>query len=142
MQHAEANATGNKELADARSEAAWNAANGKLNKMQATLLGKLSVVLTTEQNELVKDLMTEGGLHREYDHFLNLFPDLTELQKTQVLTYLKEAREHAMGAETAENRTQWFIKYRGRANNFLAAAGYNLKKATEELEARNANQSK
>jgi hypothetical protein len=142
MQHAEAYATGNKELADARSEAAWNAANGKLNKVQATLLGKLSVVLTTEQNELIKDLMTEGGLHREYDHFLNLFPDLTELQKTQVLTYLKEAREHAMGAETAENRTQWFIKYRGRANNFLAAAGYNLKKATEELEARQANQSK
>ena len=143
MQHAEANATGNKELADARSEAAWSAANGKLNKVHATFLGKLSAVLTTEQNELVKDLMTEKGLQKEYQHFLNLFPDLTELQKTQVITYLKEAREQAMCAETAENRTQWFIKYRGRTNNFLAAAGYDLRKATEALEARRlANQSK
>jgi hypothetical protein len=142
MQHAEANATGNKELADARSEAAWNAANGKLNKVHATFLGKLSVVLTAEQHEMLKDLMTEGGLQREYKYFLSLFPDLTELQKTQVITYLKEAREHAMCAETAENRTQWFIKYRGRTNNFLAAAGYNLRKATEELQARQANQSK
>lgn len=142
MQHAEANATGNKELSDARSEAAWKAANGKLNKVHATFLGKLSVILTIEQNELVKDLMTEGGLHREYDHFLNLFPALTELQKTQVITYLKEAREQAMCAETAENRTQWFIKYRGRTNNFLSAAGYNLRKATEDLESRQANRKK
>ncbi len=33
-------------------------------------------------------------------------------------------------------RSDWFIKYRGRANNYLAAAGFDLRKATEELEAR------
>ena len=90
----------------------------------------------------VDDLMTEGGLHREYNHFLNMFPVLTEFQKTQVVAYLKEAREHAMDTETSKERNQWFIKYRGRANNFLAAAGYNLRKATEDLESRQANRKK
>ncbi|HEY1022859.1 MAG TPA: DUF3826 domain-containing protein, partial [Flavisolibacter sp.] len=47
---------------------------------------------------------------------------------------LQEARENAMTAETEEMRQQWFIKFRGRANNFLAAAGYDLKKATAGLE--------
>src|SRR5688500_2124737 len=32
----------NKELAEARSEKAWDAANGKFNKVHATFLGKLS----------------------------------------------------------------------------------------------------
>ena len=126
----------NKELAEARSNAAWNAAAGRLNKVHAAFLGKLSCVLTLNQNELLKDLMTEGGLQREYNHFLKLFPGLTELQKMQVMTYLKEARENAMDAETAKDRNQWFIKYRGRANNFLSAAGYDLRKATEQLESR------
>ncbi|MCH5599136.1 DUF3826 domain-containing protein [Niabella ginsengisoli] len=80
--------------------------------------------------------MTEHGLQREYNNYLNMFPKLTDLQKSQVLAYLKEARENAMNAETAKNRIDWFIKYRGRANNFLAAAGYDLRKATEEIEAR------
>jgi hypothetical protein len=136
MQHAEASAAGNKELADARSRAAWDAAGSRLNKVHAAFLGKLSVVLTVQQNELLKDLMTEGGLQREYKHYLNLFPGLTQLQKNQVIAYLTEARENAMNAETAKDRTQWFIKYRGRANNFLSAAGYDLRKATEALELR------
>jgi Spy/CpxP family protein refolding chaperone len=136
MDEAAAGAAGNKELADARSRMAWDAAGGRLNKVHAAFLGKLSRVLTPEQNERVKDLMTEGGLQREYDHYSALFPGLTPLQKAQVLTYLREARENAMDAETAKDRTNWFIKYRGRANNFLSAAGYDLRKATEEWEAR------
>lgn len=133
---AAAQSSGNKELADARSQAAWDAAAGKLNKLHATFLGRLSSVITEHQLETVKNQLTENGLHAEYNRFLELLPGLTEQHKSQIIAYLKEARENAMDAETADMRKQWFIKYRGRANNFLAAAGYDLRKATEEFEQR------
>jgi hypothetical protein len=132
----------NKELAEARSEKAWNAAAGKFNKLHATFLGKLSSLLTATQVETVKDMMTENGLQAEYKRFLALLPNLTVQQKAQVKTYLQEARENAMDAETADMRKQWFIKYRGRANNFLAAAGYDLQKATADLERKKETQTK
>lgn len=134
MDDAEKNAT--KELADSRARTAWDAAGGKLNKLYAAFLGKLSILLTLDETERLKDLMTEGGLQREYKHYLALLPTLSEQQKIQVTAYLKEARENAMNAATAQNRVEWFIKFRGRANNYLAAAGYDLRKATEELETR------
>lgn len=134
MDDAEKNAT--KELADSRARAAWDAAGGKLNKLYAAFLGKLSILLTLNETEKLKDLMTEGGLQREYHHYLALLPHLSEQQKIQVAAYLREARENAMNAATAQNRVEWFIKFRGRANNYLAAAGYDLRKATEELETR------
>jgi hypothetical protein len=134
MDDAEKNTT--EELADSRARAAWDAANGQLNKLYAAFLGKLSILLTPDETERLKDLMTEGGLQREYNHYLALLPNLSEQQKMQVTAYLKEARENAMNAATAQNRVEWFIKFRGRANNYLAAAGYDLHKATEELETR------
>jgi len=132
----------NKELNDARSQAVWDAAAGKLNKLHATFLGKLSSLLTTDQIEKVKDGMTEGLLQAEYRRFLELLPNINEQHKTQVMTYLVEARENAMDAETKDMRQQWFIKYRGRANNYLAAAGYDLRKATQELEERKTSNKK
>lgn len=128
----------NKELAEARSQKAWNAAVGKFNKVHATFLGKLSSLITAAQVEIVKDAMTENGLQAEYKRFLMLLPNLSAQQKAQVKTYLAEAREQAMDAETEEMRKQWFIKYRGRANNYLAAAGFDLQKAIADLERKNA----
>ena len=132
----QASLTDNQELSDARKKAAWDKAGGKLNKLHASFLGKLSNLLTGAQMEELKDRMTEGGLQKENRHFLELFPGLNDQQKSQIRSYLLEARENAMDAETADIRRQWFIKYRGRANNYLSAAGYNLRKATEELEER------
>ncbi|UOR07052.1 DUF3826 domain-containing protein [Hymenobacter aerilatus] len=123
-----------KELANARGEAAWSAASGKLNKVHAIFLGKLSTELSADNIEKVKDVMTEGGCRKEYKNYLALFPGLNPVQRTQVWAYLTEARDNAMNAESADVRKQWFIKYRGRANNFLSAAGYDLRKATEDLE--------
>jgi hypothetical protein len=130
---AAAQSSANKELADARSQAVWDSAAGKLNKLHATFLGKLSSLLNEEQIESIKDKMTENRLRAEYNRFLELLPNLTEQHKSQIMTYLEEARENAMDAETSGMRGQWFIKYRGRANNYLAAAGYDLRKATQVL---------
>lgn len=135
---AEASTAESRELAAARAERAWAAANGEINKRYADFLGKLSLYLRPDQNEKLKDLMTEGGLQREYQRFQLLLPDLKEMHKAQIMAYLREARENAMNAETAKVRQDWFIKFRGRANNYLAGAGYDLRKATEALEARQA----
>lgn len=128
--------TTEKELAAARQQTAWNAAVGQLNKAYVSFLGNISRHLNEEQVEELKDLMTEGGLQNEFDRFLVLLPGLKKIHKAQITTYLKEARENAMVAETEDVRSDWFIKYRGRANNYLAAAGFDLRKATEDLEAR------
>ena len=53
---------------------------------------------------------------------------LTEAQKKQILIWLTEAREHAMDAESSDKKHAWFGKYKGRINNYLSAAGYDLKK--------------
>ena len=52
------------------------------------------------------------------------------------MTWLVEAREHAMDAESSEKKHGWFGKYKGRINNYLSAAGYDLKKEGEEWEKR------
>jgi hypothetical protein len=57
-----------------------------------------------------------------------MIPTLTNEQKAQIMTWLVEAREYAMDAETSEKKHGWFGKYKGRINNYLSAAGYDLKK--------------
>jgi len=65
-----------------------------------------------------------------------MIPTLTEAQKKQIYAWLVEAREHAMDAESSEKKHAWFGKYKGRINNYLSAAGYNLKKEGEDWEKR------
>jgi hypothetical protein len=65
-----------------------------------------------------------------------MIPRLTDVQKQQIYTWLTEARDHAMDAESSDKKHWWFGKYKGRINNYLAAAGYDLKKEGEEWEAR------
>jgi hypothetical protein len=63
-----------------------------------------------------------------------MFPKMNDAQKAQVKAYLLEARENAMTAESANARQEWFIKFRGRANNYLDAAGYDLRAATDAMQ--------
>ena len=65
-----------------------------------------------------------------------MLPDLTEAQKTQILAWLTEAREHAMDAESSEKKHAWFGKYKGKINNYLSAQGIDMKKAGQEWEKR------
>jgi hypothetical protein len=61
-----------------------------------------------------------------------MLPDLSAEQKARILSDLTEAREHAMDAESSEKKHAWFGKYKGRINNYLSAAGIDMKKAGEE----------
>ncbi len=98
---------------------------------------KLSALLSPEQIDRVKDGMTYGLVQVTYRSYLEMLPHLTEEQKATILAYLLEARERAMDAGSSGQKHQWFGKYKGRINNYLSIQGYDLKKASEERNARN-----
>ena len=109
-----------------------DALQAELYKHHFELQSALSLYLTDEQVDAVKDGMTFGRLKRDYNATLDMIPSLTEEEKAQVLIWLKEAREYAMDAADSKGKHYWFDKYRGRTNNWLSARGYDLKKERDE----------
>ena len=118
---------------NAAVEAAKNAAIAKIYQLHAAFLAKLSVELTPEQVDGVKDGMTYGVMKGTYNVYLKMFPDLTADQKKQVMVWLTEARELAMDQGSSEAKHKMFGKYKGRINNYLVKAGYDLKKGEGNL---------
>lgn len=105
----------------------------KLFRLHYAFLGRLAAELTLEQIDAVKNGLTYGVLPNTYRTYLDLHPNLTDDEKRQVLAWLTEAREYAMDAGSSEAKHGWFGKYKGRINNFLAAAGYDAKQAEKDL---------
>ncbi|WP_246197755.1 DUF3826 domain-containing protein [Chitinophaga agrisoli] len=106
--------------------------DAKLSKLHAAYLAKLSANLTTQQVDQVKDGMTYGVVPLTYRVYTEILPNLTEAQKTQMMAWLVEAREHAMDAGSSDKKHAWFGKYKGRINNYLAANGIDMKQAEKE----------
>ena len=108
----------------------------KLKQQHDAYIAQLKTVLTDAQVEMVKDGMTYRVLPITYTAYQDMIPTLTETQKQQIYTWLLEAREYAMDAESSDKKHQWFGKYKGRINNYLSSAGYDLKKEEEGWAAR------
>jgi hypothetical protein len=100
----------------------------QLKKVHDGYLSKLSTHLTPQQVDQVKDGMTYNVLHVTYKAYQDMILQLTEEQKKQIYTWLVEAREYAMDAESSDKKHAWFGKYKGRINNYLSAAGYDMRK--------------
>lgn len=132
----EADARLSKEEKEAELERSYYQYNSDLYRSRFGYIAWLSFYLDDEQVEKVKDAMTYNMFHVRYNDFLDLLPNLTEAEKNRVHHWLVEAREFSMDFETPRKMRQMFTKYRGRINNYLAARGYNLRKATEEQQAR------
>lgn len=96
----------------------------------------LAKELNPDQVDAIKDGMTYNVLHVTYDGYLSMLPNLTAAQKEQIWQWLVEARENAMDAESSEKKHGWFGKYKGRINNYLSAAGYDMKKEGEAWQKR------
>lgn len=107
-----------------------------LNKLHKKYIDKLSANLSNDQVDQVKDGMTYGVLPLTYKAYQEEILTLTDAQKKQILVWLTEARERAMDAESSDKKHAWFGKYKGRINNYLSAAGYDLKKEGIEWEKR------
>jgi len=89
-----------------------------------------------EQIEKIKDGMTYRVFPITYAAYLDMLPNLTIEQKEQIFNWLKEARELAMDEGSSDDKHKVFGKYKGRINNYLSAAGYDMKKEGEEWQKR------
>jgi hypothetical protein len=107
-------------------------AEKSLARLHLKYIGNLSRNLSAEQVEQVKNAMTYNVLPITYKAYQEQILTLNETQKKQILIWLTEAREHAIDAESSDKKHAWFGKYKGRINNYLSAAGYDLKKEGEE----------
>lgn len=137
IKSAQARHLADKAAGAAETKSAQDRARTRLTLLHADYLAKLAQELTPEQVNLVKDGMTYGVVQVTYYGYLKLLPDLTDAQKQQIKAWLTEARELAMDEGTAEDKHKVFGKYKGKINNYLAAAGYHLKAAEKKLQAAN-----
>jgi Spy/CpxP family protein refolding chaperone len=133
IQNGKAKAGDDKAAASAALQAARDGAKPKLDKLHAEFLARLSAELAPEQVDKVKDGMTYGVLALTYGVYLKMYPDLTEEQKAQIKAWLIEARELAMDGSSSVEKHAVFGKYKGRINNYLSKAGYDAKKAEQNL---------
>jgi len=111
------------------------ATDAKVKTQHVAYVTSLASELTPSQVDAVKDGMTYGVVPLTYAAYLKMLPELTEEQKTYIMAQLVEAREIAMDGGSSKEKHGWFGKYKGRINNTLSKAGYDLKAASKRAEA-------
>jgi len=94
-----------------------------LKTMHDDYLAGLARYLTPAQIEKVKDEMTYGKVQFTFAGYCSQYPNLSETNKQEVLRMLKDAREEAMDAGSAKDKTAVFQRYKGRINNYLSKQG-------------------
>jgi hypothetical protein len=92
--------------------------------------------LDNRQIDKIKDEMTFNVAPRTYQGYIDMLPKLTNEQKARIYSWLIEAREFAIDAESSDKKHAWFGKYKGRINNYLSKEGYDLKKEGDDWQKR------
>lgn len=108
----------------------------QLLQLHSSFIAHIRENLSEEQIELVKDGMTYRIFPITYAAYQDMILTLTAEQKTKIYAWLKEARELAMDEGSSDQKHAVFGKYKGRINNYLSAAGYDMKKEGEEWQKR------
>lgn len=98
-----------------------------LKTLHDSFIAKLSEDLTPAQVDQVKDKMTYNVVQVTFNAYVKMYPDLTDVEKKQILAWLIEARESAMDQGTSDEKHAVFGKFKGRINNYLSKAGYDTK---------------
>jgi hypothetical protein len=111
-------------------------ASARLEKLHGEFLARLAAELTPAQVDAVKDGLTYGVAPLTFRVYTEMLPNLTAEQKERIHAWLLEARELAMDRGSSEEKHTVFGKYKGKINNFLAAAGIDMKQAEKDLAAR------
>ena len=107
-----------------------------LDALHRRFVARLGAQLTPEQVDQVKDGMTYGVAPLTFDGYKQMLPQLSDEQRREIHAQRLEAREYAMDAGSSEAKHAVFGKYKGRINNYLSKAGYDLKQAEKDLAAR------
>jgi hypothetical protein len=108
----------------------------KLLALHRRFVARLAAELTADEVDAIKNGMTYNVVPITYERYCELLPELAVEQQAEILANLLEAREYAMDAGSSEEKHAWFGKYKGRINNYLSAAGYNMKQAEKDWAAR------
>ncbi|HVJ85374.1 MAG TPA: DUF3826 domain-containing protein [Caulifigura sp.] len=125
-----------KSEAEASKAAAQRDAEAEQFRLHYAFLARLAVELTPAQIEQVKDGVTMNVVPVTFKRYQQLLPDLPADQLRHIQALLLEAREHAMDAGSSEAKHAIFGKYKGRINNYLSAAGVDMKAAERALQER------
>jgi hypothetical protein len=104
----------------------------RLFRVHTSFVARLSVELDASQIEVVKDGLTYGVVPNTWRVYREMYPELSDEQRRQILAWLVEAREYAMQGGSSREKHAWFGKYKGRIANYLSAAGYDAKAAEKQ----------
>ena len=110
--------------------------SSQLLQQHADFIAHLNKNLTAAQLEKVKDGMTYSVFPITYAGYQDMLTNLTAEQKNKIYSWLKEARELAMDEGSSEKKHGVFGKYKGKINNYLSAAGYDMKKESKAWQER------
>ena len=102
-------------------------------RLHRNFVSRLSVVLSPEQVEGVKNGLTYGVVPATYAQYLRLLPEMKPEEKAAIKAWLVEAREYAMDCGSSGEKHGMFRKYKGKIGNYLSKAGYDLKEAEGRL---------
>lgn len=102
-------------------------------------LKKLGAVLSPDEIEKVKDLMTYNKVKFTYNAYCEIVPGLTDEEKAKILELLKAAREEAMDGGNAPEKSAIFQKYKDQINGYLDAHGHDTAKALKDWAAAHPN---
>ena len=104
----------------------------QLKQLHTKFIAQLNKKLSVAQIEKVKDGITYKVLPVTWTAYKEMLPHLTQEQKDKMYTWLVEARELAMDEGSSDAKHAVFGKYKGRINNYLSAAGFDMKKEGED----------
>lgn len=126
-----------------QDEAGANAALAKIAGVYASFkpdhekfLTGLSSVLTPEQIESVKNVLTVNKVKVTFDNYGKIFHGLTDEQKVFILKNLKAAREEAIDASAMTEKSAFFKKYKIKIEAYLTAQGYDVKQSYKDFVAK------
>ena len=114
----------NKQLAEALCDS-------RLYRSHFDFDADLARYLKPQEIEKVKNVMTYDVVNVTYKAYLEMIPSLKDVEKQQIMIWLKEARELAIDAESSNKKHETFKKFKGRINNYLSARGYDIQKERE-----------
>jgi Spy/CpxP family protein refolding chaperone len=125
-----------KEQTDEQVKLEVDKKSAQLKQLHNHFIALLEKRLTPAQVEKIKDGMTYKVLPVTWAAYMDMLQNLTPEQKAKMYSWLVEARELAMDEGSSDAKHAVFGKYKGRINNYLSAAGYDMKKEGEEWQKR------
>jgi hypothetical protein len=126
-----------------QNEADADAALAKLDGVYAALkpehekfLTQLATLLTPDQVETVKDVLTINKVRITFNAYGQIFHGLTDPQKDFILQHLKAAREEAIDGGAMTEKSLFFKKYKIQIEAYLTGQGYDVKQAYRDFVAK------